>query len=196
LFEAAQQAGVKQIIFISSISAFTGCRSVYGKTKLQVEQAALAYNGTVIRPGLIYGNLEQLGGMMGALVALMDKVPALPVFYPDPPVYLCHQQDLADLVVSKVQRPVGSEIITAAFHEPLGFKAVLSAIAVQRSKKSIFLPVPWRLIYLPIRLFEILGLKLGFKSDSLLSLMKPVPNPVFLDSEKEFREFSDQVVNQ
>ena len=31
LLHAAQQAGVERLMFISTISAFTGCRSLYGK---------------------------------------------------------------------------------------------------------------------------------------------------------------------
>ena len=36
LFQAARAAGVAKIVCISSLSAFAGCRSLYGKAKLRV----------------------------------------------------------------------------------------------------------------------------------------------------------------
>ncbi len=38
LFQAARAAGVKKIICISTISAFDGCKSLYGKAKLEIEK--------------------------------------------------------------------------------------------------------------------------------------------------------------
>src|ERR1017187_6260695 len=37
LFHAARQAGVKSVVFISTLSAFAGCRSLYGKAKVEIE---------------------------------------------------------------------------------------------------------------------------------------------------------------
>src|SRR5262249_30161673 len=49
LLRAAQQAGVKRLVFISTISAFDGCRSFYGKGKLEVERITHSLKGWVIR---------------------------------------------------------------------------------------------------------------------------------------------------
>jgi hypothetical protein len=59
-------AGVRRLVFISTISAFDGCRSFYGKGKLEVERITHSLGGWVIRPGLLYG--EKPGGMLGRLV--------------------------------------------------------------------------------------------------------------------------------
>jgi nucleoside-diphosphate-sugar epimerase len=66
LLRAAKASGVRRIIFISSISAFHGCRSMYGRAKLEIEQIALSLGAIVIRPGLVYGNSP--GGIFGGLV--------------------------------------------------------------------------------------------------------------------------------
>ena len=63
ILAAARAAGIPKIIFISSISAFDGCRSLYGKAKLEIEKIALAQGALVIRPGLVYG--DDSGGMFG-----------------------------------------------------------------------------------------------------------------------------------
>ncbi len=39
LFRAARAAGVGKIICISSISAYDGCRSLYGQAKLEIEKS-------------------------------------------------------------------------------------------------------------------------------------------------------------
>src|SRR5215469_281264 len=38
LFAAARTAGVRRMLFVSTVSAYEGCRSLYGQAKLAVEQ--------------------------------------------------------------------------------------------------------------------------------------------------------------
>ncbi|HXE41644.1 MAG TPA: NAD-dependent epimerase/dehydratase family protein, partial [Candidatus Baltobacteraceae bacterium] len=66
ILEAARAAGIPKIIYISSISAFNGCKSLYGKAKLEIEKIALSNGALVIRPGLVWGNPP--GAMFGKLV--------------------------------------------------------------------------------------------------------------------------------
>ena len=42
LLDAARAAGVGRVLFVSSISAYDGCRSAYGRGKLRVETAVAA----------------------------------------------------------------------------------------------------------------------------------------------------------
>src|SRR5262245_13857344 len=42
LLRAAREAKIGQLVYVSSISAFEGCRSLYGKAKLETEKIALA----------------------------------------------------------------------------------------------------------------------------------------------------------
>ena len=65
LFEAARIGGVKQIIYISSISAFDNCKSLYGQAKLKIEKEVAKIGGAIIRPGLIFG--ENIGGFLASL---------------------------------------------------------------------------------------------------------------------------------
>ena len=55
ILEVARHAHIPKIIVISSISAYDGCRSLYGKAKLEIEKIALANGALVVRPGLVYG---------------------------------------------------------------------------------------------------------------------------------------------
>ena len=77
LFAAARTAGVQKIVNISSISAYEGCRSLYGKAKLEVEKIALDCNALTVRPGLVYG--KGPGGMFGKLTAQIQQSSVIPM---------------------------------------------------------------------------------------------------------------------
>jgi nucleoside-diphosphate-sugar epimerase len=192
LFEQAMQANVKKIIFISSISAFQGCSSLYGRTKLMVEERALEVGACVLRPGLICGNdLTKAGGMLGNLAKLMDKSFILPCFYPDPLLYTCRERMICRLITSIIEGKdkFGDSIagiITVANDKPVTFSKLLGQIGNLKNKKLILIPVPWRLIYVPLIVMETLKLGIGFKSDSLLGLMYTVPQDQFYSIKDPF----------
>ncbi len=50
LFEAAANEGVGKLTFISSISAFEGCQSMYGQAKLEVEEAVFKHRWSGCSP--------------------------------------------------------------------------------------------------------------------------------------------------
>jgi len=62
LLKTAKKAGVNKILFLSTVSAFDGCKTHYGKAKLAIEKEAKKIGAIIIRPGLIYGkNYFKLG---------------------------------------------------------------------------------------------------------------------------------------
>lgn len=178
LLRAASEAGIKKIIFISSISAFSGCRSEYGKAKLAVEAEARGLGAIIIRPGLVYG--DAAGGMVGTLEKVVEKLPAIPVVGWSAEMYLCHEDDLAALIVDLAENAKSTtKVITAACPSPLQFHQILKVLAKKRGLTRTFLPVPAWGALLALKGFEALGLRLNFKSDSLISLLSPNPQPDF-----------------
>src|SRR5882757_4980488 len=79
VLRAARDAGVGRIIFISSISAFAGCRSMYGKAKLEIEATARSLGAIIIRPGLVYG--PRPGGLFGRLVGQVKNSRLAPLLH-------------------------------------------------------------------------------------------------------------------
>jgi len=77
LLEAARRNGVKNIIFVSSVSAYEGCVSLYGRAKLAIEKAAAGVGAVVIRPGLIYA--RPAGGLFKNLMNLIQKFSLVPL---------------------------------------------------------------------------------------------------------------------
>jgi nucleoside-diphosphate-sugar epimerase len=180
LLEAARAAGVGKIIFISSISAFDGCHSLYGRAKLEIEKIARDCGALVIRPGLVYGNAA--GGMFGRLVAQVRQSSVIPMIGDGSQIqFLVHNEDLCSFIerCAVGEMNISSTFFTAANERPCAFKELLLEIARGQNKKIKFIPLPWRLVWAGLKTAEIAGLKLNFRSDGLISLMKQNAAPDF-----------------
>lgn len=179
LFQAARQAGIERLVFISTISAFHGCKSLYGKAKLEIERTVRALGGWVIRPGLIYG--EDPGGMVGRLVAQVRRARLLPIPGSGAQLmYLVHQDDVAEAVSRAVTAtPLqNAPPVTVAHGQPFTFCAILHELARALGRRVTLVPVPWRLMWLALRGAEICRLRLPLRSDSLVSLVNQDRAPV------------------
>jgi nucleoside-diphosphate-sugar epimerase len=181
LFEAAQRAGVERIVFISTISAFEGCRSSYGKSKLSVEKLLRGSPNVVFRLGLVHG--EQHGGVFGGIRSQVQTSSILPIIGRGlAPQYLLHQKTLADAIVSAVcggfDHTRGMPI-TLAHPKPWPFRDLVQSIADSEGRKVTLIPVPWRLLFAGFRMGEAVGLDLPFRSDSVISFVYYDRNPDF-----------------
>ena len=180
LFRSARQANIKNLVYVSTISAFEGCRSLYGKAKLESEAVAHACGAVVLRPGLIFG--EPSAGMFDRLVRQVQHSRVLPLFNGGSQLqYLVHDEDLSNIIAwcaAGVFVPLNSAI-TVAHEQPWTFRQILEEIARACGKRISFLPLPWRLFWAGLKFGELCHLPLSFRSDSLLSLMYQNPTPSF-----------------
>jgi nucleoside-diphosphate-sugar epimerase len=180
LFEAARAAGVERLVCISSISAYEGCKSLYGRAKLEIERLALAAGALTIRPGLVYGDQPQ--AMFGKLVSQVRKSRVLPVFSGGAQIqYLVHSDDLAQFIFSHAASiaPAPAKPLTAANEQPWPFSQLLREIGHGLKRAPTLVPVPWRIVWAGLKTAELCGLRLQFRSDSLVSLMHQNPHPDF-----------------
>jgi nucleoside-diphosphate-sugar epimerase len=181
LFEAAALAGVGRLVFISSMAAFPGCRSLYGQGKLAVEAQVLRLGGYVVRPGTVYG--AEHGGIFQTLSAVVEKLPVIPL--PGSgrqALYLIHDDDLSAFIerLLRIDLPQGARLVNAACPEPLTLREVLARVARSLRHRRIFVPIPSGLLMGLLRVGEvILGRKCPVRSDSLLSLLNSNPAPDF-----------------
>lgn len=180
LFQTARLAGVNKIIFISTMSAFSEARSMYGRAKLEIEKEASHLGSEIVRPGLVYG--PRPGGMMGALLGAVSKFKIIPLIGGGNQIfYLCHQKDLARLIV-RLSHSTGlhsKDPICAASENGLAFKNILQILAEYKGRKISFISLPWKPIYLALKVLEMLGFKTRFKSDSLISMLHQDQSPNF-----------------
>jgi nucleoside-diphosphate-sugar epimerase len=200
LFEAAQASGISRIVYLSTMSAFEGCRSLYGKAKLDIEETARRFGAVRVRPGLIYG--DRPGGTVGALEKIVSISPVVPLVDDGRYLlYLAHEEDLCRLAHELCDRAeLGDTLkdmrpITAAAEGPHSLREILERLARRRGRRVSFVPVPRRWILGLLRAAESVGLRAGFRSDSLISLVNQDPSPDFGLTRKmhtSFRPFDSE----
>jgi nucleoside-diphosphate-sugar epimerase len=193
LFDAARAAGVRRMVFISTLSAYPGCRSKYGKAKLAIEERAAALGAMVVRPGLVYG--QNAGGMVGALNKVMASAKVVPLIGDGSwKMYPAFDEDLCELVAKLCGAEEGRQMgpITAAASTPLSFRQLLQEMGRAHGRDPVFIPVPWRPVWLALASLEKAGFSPGFRSDSVLGLVYGNPAPSFGELQElgaQFRPF-------
>jgi len=179
---AATAGGVERIAVMSSISAFEGCRSDYGRAKLEIEAAARAAGALVVRSGLVWADGPPSGGGMFGSLARSVKGRLVPlVGGGGHPQYLIHVQDLWELLrrfcdgeLSNPTKPV-----VAAASKPWAMRELLAEVARRQGAHPRFLPVPWQPVWAGLRLAEIAHVPVPYRSDSVISLVHQDPHPDF-----------------
>jgi len=187
LFAVARRSGVQRIVFISSMAAFPGCQSIYGRGKLAVENAVKEFGAVSIRPGTIHGGADK--GIFGVL----KKLSALPIV-PLPgggtqEIHLVHIDDLCEAIRRlALENPAPpAEPISLAHAEKLSIRQIINTLV--GSKKPAF-PIPNALLLPMLKILEAtLKGKSPVRSDSLVSLLNPNPAPDFHEICKTFRPF-------
>jgi len=179
LLRAASEAAVERLVYISSISAFDGCRSMYGRAKLEAERIALSLGAVVIRPALIFG--DRPGAMFGRLVKQVQRGRLLPLVGGSQYQYLVHEKDLCDFIArcAKEEVPSLGVPVTIGHEQPLTLRQLLEQLARASGRSVTFAPVPWRLVWAVIKTAERCHVPLEFRSDSLVSIMYQDPSPDF-----------------
>ena len=142
-FDAAIQAGVGRRVFVSSMSAYEGCCSMYGKAKLAVEQEFLPRGVFCVRPGLLWS--DEPGGMFGKLARAAGTLPFLPlVDGGEQKLALSQSEDLAVGVVDYCQGSAEApfEAQVTAYPELLTFRKILGRLAEQAGRNPRFFSFP------------------------------------------------------
>lgn len=201
LFKQARAEGVERVVFISTMSAFAGCRSLYGQAKLEIENAVGAtVPGFSVRPGLIYSTpLAESGGMVGSLLSSVGKGSVVPLIgNGEQELYLTHENDLARFIELLLQTSPAAhdQPLIAANPRPYTLRLIIKLLAETVSEKRVkLIPVPWRLVHTSLRLLESAGVNMRFRSDSVLSLAYQDKQPDFSASTKlfTFRDFGASI---
>jgi nucleoside-diphosphate-sugar epimerase len=196
LLQAARAGGVGTLVFISSISAFDGCHSLYGKAKLAIERAAADLGAFIVRPGLVYG-AEPAGGMFGSLQKIAARLPIVPLIGSGNDVqYLVHEDDLCELMVriGCGEIPWTARPIVAASERPWTLRTLVKMLAAPHRPVTRLVPLPWPLVWAALKTLEMCGMSGPFRSDSVLSLVSPDPCPDFSAAARigcAFRDFGE-----
>ena len=173
LLEAAADAGVRRILVLSSMSAYEGTRQLYGRAKLDIEAMTMAFGGCAVRPGLVYG--RRPGGMAGALRKL-TRLPIVPVIAGGVGLCTVHEDDLVMAIGALAAvDTLQPDTISVAHPTPIVLPDLLKALAAQEGRRCRLVPVPWQLVYCILRTAEIARVRLPFRADSVLGLVRTAP---------------------
>ncbi len=173
LLEGLHERGGRMLM-VSSMSAFEGTRSQYGRAKLELERAVLERDGIVFRPGLVFG--AGAGGLFGAMVRALSRRALVPVIGGGAQrLFVTHDEHLSELVAALIAAGTGGAGPIFAAHEaPTTLRAIAEQIARAGGHRLVVIPLPTALVALGLRSGEMAGIPLPFRSDSLRSLMHPM----------------------
>lgn len=169
--QAAQEAGVGHLIYVSSIKACGEGSSVayteetppypedvYGQTKLEAEQFLRGLEGnlgvTVIRPPLIYG--PGVGGNMERLMRAVHRGLPLPLGLARCPRSLLYVGNLIDALEVCTRKPPAQgakRLYHVADAHPVSIAQLISIIASASGTSPRLLPVPLPVLRIAARAF-------------------------------------------
>jgi nucleoside-diphosphate-sugar epimerase len=175
LLDGLHERGGRAVL-ISSLSAFDGTRSLYGQAKLALERAVLERGGIAVRPGLVFG--VNAGGLFGAMANALSRRSIAPMIGGGRQrLFVTHDEHLAGLIaaVTATEAPDSGLLLFAAHEVPTNLRGIAGVIAAAHGHRLTALPVPAAPVALALRSAELAGLQLPFRSDSLVSLMNPIP---------------------
>lgn len=169
LIDAAEAAGVRKVVFISSMSAYFGTKQTYGLMKLAVERTVLDKGYVAIRPGLVYG--DSPGGMAGTL----KKVSRLPLWphFARAQLFVVQEEEIAPAMASVVDdyAAFAGHVVGFANPDAVGLAPLLTWLS-DRDRPRPRVPVPAKSVILGLKAVEKAGVSLPFRSDSLLGLVQ------------------------
>jgi nucleoside-diphosphate-sugar epimerase len=182
LLAAATAGGVERIAVMSSISAFEGATSTYGRAKLEIEAAAISAGALVVRSGLVYSDgPATAGGMFGSLAKSVQSGVVPLIDGGKHPQYLIHEEDLWLLLKGFFEgevRDSGKPVVAAA-SKAWPLRDLLAELARRQGRRPRFVAVPWMPVWAGLRLAEIVHIPVPFRSDSVIGLVRQDPNPDF-----------------
>ena len=176
LLRAARLVSAR-VIFLSSLSAYVGCRSNYGRAKIELERMVFGDGGFVLRAGVIFGHPP--GGIFQNLEQTIGRRRLLPL--PGggvQPLYVSYDETICKLVASMClgETAVGTDRPVFAAHEvPTTLRDVAIEIATRLKRSVKVLPIPAKLGYVVLAGLEAIHIPVPFSSDSLVGLAQPIP---------------------
>lgn len=172
IISAAQTAGIKRTIFISTTAIFTQLnarsKTVRVAAELAIETSGLKY--TILRPTMIYGSPRDRN--MWRLIRFIRYSPIIPVFGGgkslQQPIYV---DDVAQAVVSCLSndKTIGNSYNIAGKH-PLTYNEVIDTIGKAMNKRVWKLHVPSKPVIALLSLFERMRIPFPIKAEQVLRL--------------------------
>jgi hypothetical protein len=106
----------------------------------------------------------------------LTTLPIVPVIAGGAGVYTVREEDLMRAIALLASATtLEPETISIAHPSRVTLVNLLRAFAAQENRRCRFVPVPWQLVYWLLRSGELMRLRLPFRADSLLGLVRTAP---------------------
>jgi nucleoside-diphosphate-sugar epimerase len=166
LLEASRTHGLRKNIFMSSFSARDTALSKYGQQKFAVEKLFNTDSDCVIRAGIVLGR----GGLYQQIAEYIRKGARIPLI--DGGMQPMQSIYIDDLVacIEKIITDNRSGTYTLAEPTPVSYKDFVTAVSEKVGKKPKFVPVPFFLLDIAMRLAGVLHLPLPVTRENIFGL--------------------------
>jgi nucleoside-diphosphate-sugar epimerase len=177
LFYKVKKIGCENFIFFSSMAAFEGAKSNYGRAKKKIEDSLLPNGAISIRPGLVYGVNSGLVATLRRQIINNKLIPLIDGGKQK--IYPISVQNLCLGVLAIIEEPDRFKIkpVVLAAKHPTTLHDFCLALARQSQKTPCFFSIPSVLVFFGLRVIEIFGVNIPFKSDSVVSLCNQCLDP-------------------
>ena len=166
LLRAAHKYDLKKTIFMSSMSAQPDAASSYGQQKFRIEKMFNTKRDVNVRSGLVVGN----GGLFKQTVDFMRSRHIAPLIGGgNQPIQIIAIYDLAR-VVEKLLIGKYFGTFTIANARPFTYRSLYKTVARILDIRVLFVPVPFIIPQLVLRLIKLLHLPFPVNEDNLLGL--------------------------
>jgi NADH dehydrogenase len=165
LLRLARKAGVRRIVFISSLSAHPAATSLYGRTKLELEGLFTTSADTVIKPATIIGP----GGVFAHTRQMLRRLPVVPLFYADRKLQTIWIGDACAAILAAVRGDLPGTFVLA-HQQAIPLREFYRGIASLDGRQPFFLPFPGDLAVAILSTLEKTGVSLPIHADNLLGI--------------------------
>jgi uncharacterized protein YbjT (DUF2867 family) len=166
---AAQNAGVKRAVFLSTTAIFTKLNAPSKRVRMAAEQAVVAsgLDYTILRPTMIYGSLRDRN--MCRLIRYIQRMNIIPIAgngrYLQQPVFVA---DVAQAIVKSLSSPnTSSKAYNISGATVLAYNDVIDTICQLSGKSIIKLHLPVKPIVYTLQVFERTPIHLPVKAEQL-----------------------------
>lgn len=167
LLDEAKINGVKQCVFISSISVLSKANTYYANQKRKLEELFNTEHDCIIRPGLVIGN----GGLFYNSLYQLKKIKILPLINNGlQPVYYTGINDVINLIESVITSE-STGITHLVNPTSITYKEFYASIAKQLGFRITLIPVPLWLLKFMVWLFSF-SKNPPLTNDNLIGLME------------------------
>ena len=170
LLQAADQLGIQQIVYLSSMSAHDKAQSRYGVIKHKIEnlfkEANYEDRHLVVKPGLVLGD----GGLFKDIHKFIISHQMVPLINGGTqPVQTIAVEELLKAIFELAEKKISGQFILAEDPGP-HLRDLYQEISRLAQSNNRFIPVPFFAAHLAIKISKLVGIELPVDEENLLGL--------------------------